>query len=405
MDQRSSAAHTLCVMAAASVLFPAGGLNAQISLAPVVDRWMYPFASSAGNRSSVAAFGSGGDVRFDERDSEFYLAFPTANAAPSGFAPGMYRVAAASLRLQISEDRVFQYDPTQDPYTSYPLNGVAATVDADPGRPIELYGAAYRNGFNVFSFGDSSPFKPGSAFAPPWINVRNAYPIDLGGPGGSARDVSNNIRLGFESVPLAVGTADVEPGTPVPAGTVFTFALTVDDPGVLGYVRAGLAQGRLAFNVSSLPVPAEFGAGPIIYPVFYTSKAAAFGFTAALPPQLTVTATVCPGDYNADGSQNLDDLGDFITDFYTLPAIPGGLQAGAPTYSDQVIGFSTPCANAGDAPAPYALNAYRALGYRVGFSPDGSNSCPLDPSQAFPNLDNLADFLTFYYGSFGTPGC
>jgi hypothetical protein len=105
----------------------------------------------------------------------------------------------------------------------------------------------------------------------------------------------------------------------------------------------------------------------------------------------------CPGDYNRDTFMNLDDLGDFITDYYTIPAIPGGAQASAPTYPSLVVGFSTPCPNAPNAPSPYATDAYRTQGYRVGFSPDGSNSCPLSPEQSFPNLDNLGDFITFFY--------
>jgi hypothetical protein len=112
---------------------------------------------------------------------------------------------------------------------------------------------------------------------------------------------------------------------------------------------------------------------------------------------LGTTILCCPQDYNADGFLNLDDLGDFITDYYTVPAIPGGIQNDAPTYAGLRVGFSEACPNAGDAPTPYAVDAYRTNGYRVGFSVDGSNSCPLDPSQLFPNLDNLNDFITAYY--------
>ena len=117
------------------------------------------------------------------------------------------------------------------------------------------------------------------------------------------------------------------------------------------------------------------------------------------------TPVACAADYNRDSFLNLDDLGDFITDFYTVPAIPGGLQPNAPTYSDvATVGYGTACQFAADAPAPYQTNAYRANGYRVGYSSDGSNSCPFDPSQPFPNLDNLNDYITFYYGTFGQPG-
>jgi hypothetical protein len=122
---------------------------------------------------------------------------------------------------------------------------------------------------------------------------------------------------------------------------------------------------------------------------------------------LTPVSSVAPcvADYNRDAFINLDDLGDFITDFYTDPAIPGGTQPSAPTYPDLAVGFSGPCPAAADAPPPYAITAYRSDGYRVGFSPDGSNTCPFDPSQLFPNLDNLNDFITSYYSTFEGGGC
>ena len=110
------------------------------------------------------------------------------------------------------------------------------------------------------------------------------------------------------------------------------------------------------------------------------------------------TSQGCLADYNRDGFVNLDDLGDYVTDYYTQPAIPGGLQPEAPSYSDIPAGFGVACANAGDAPAPYDVNAYRQFGFRVAYSSDGSNSCPFDPSQSFPNLDHLGDFLTMFYG-------
>jgi hypothetical protein len=119
----------------------------------------------------------------------------------------------------------------------------------------------------------------------------------------------------------------------------------------------------------------------------------------------------CNADYNRDTFLNLDDLGDFITDYYTCPPIPGGAQANAPTYAGQAVGYGQVCPDAPDAPAPYAVNAYRANGFRVGYSSDGSNSCPLGAFNAnecppfFPNLDNLGDYITFYYASIGTPGC
>jgi CubicO group peptidase (beta-lactamase class C family) len=106
-------------------------------------------------------------------------------------------------------------------------------------------------------------------------------------------------------------------------------------------------------------------------------------------------------DYNADGALNLDDLSDFITDFYTHPPIPGGEQPLAPTGDGTQIGFGGPCVGAPDAPAPYAADAYRRFGYRVGFQradSEAANACPADAQEFFPNLDQLSDYITAFYG-------
>ncbi len=85
-----------------------------------------------------------------------------------------------------------------------------------------------------------------------------------------------------------------------------------------------------------------------------------------------VLTNPCVLDYNRDGSLNPDDLGDFITDYYTVPHIPGP------------GGYAIACpANA----PPYAD------GYKTGYTPDGSGQC----NEPFP--DNLGDFITDYYGS------
>jgi trimeric autotransporter adhesin len=145
----------------------------------------------------------------------------------------------------------------------------------------------------------------------------------------------------------------------------------------------------------------------ITNPQFSDSGTYSAVFSNACGSATTVAATVgvfCPTDYGRDGSLNLDDLSDFITDFYMDPPIPGGLQPGGPTYADLRFA-SVPCPNAPSAPAPYAADAYLTHGYRVGFSSDGSNACPADPLQTFPSLDNLAEFITEYYAAFTAGGC
>ncbi|MFN0012665.1 MAG: hypothetical protein ACKVS8_13590 [Phycisphaerales bacterium] len=82
------------------------------------------------------------------------------------------------------------------------------------------------------------------------------------------------------------------------------------------------------------------------------------------------TLTVCPLDYNCDSIPNPDDLGDFITDYYTPGHIPGP------------GGYAVPCAE--NAP-PYDA------GYKAAYTPDQSGQC----TPPFP--DNLGDYITDYF--------
>jgi fibronectin-binding autotransporter adhesin len=162
------------------------------------------------------------------------------------------------------------------------------------------------------------------------------------------------------------------PGYVPPIGTVFTV------------LTAGSVVGSFV-NVDP----------PGVYSVSYTANTVV----------VTVVSGACPTDYNRDGFVNLDDLGDFITDFYLETPVPQGLQPAAPTLADRYVGYGVPCANAPDAGPPYAADAYRVMGYRVGFSLDGSNACPIAPEAAFPNLDNLGDYITQYYAAVNGGGC
>ncbi len=100
---------------------------------------------------------------------------------------------------------------------------------------------------------------------------------------------------------------------------------------------------------------------------FWSREAA----VAADRPRLILTlAPACVLDYNLDTVVNPDDLGDFITDYYTSPHIPGP------------GGYAIACAE--NAP-PYDA------GYKTAFTVDGSGQC----NEPFP--DNLGDFITAYF--------
>ncbi len=84
-----------------------------------------------------------------------------------------------------------------------------------------------------------------------------------------------------------------------------------------------------------------------------------------------VPAPTCSLDYNQDTVINPDDLGDFITDYFSVPHVPGP------------GGYAIPCP--GNTP-PYDL------GYRAAFVPGGTGQCNE------PFSDNLGDWITQYFG-------
>ena len=85
--------------------------------------------------------------------------------------------------------------------------------------------------------------------------------------------------------------------------------------------------------------------------------------------RLTVIAD-CGVDYNTDGSLNPDDLGDFITDYFTVPPVPGP------------GGYAAACP---DNDPPYDQ------GFKAAYTGDGSPQC----NPPFP--DNLGDYITAYF--------
>jgi hypothetical protein len=256
------------------------------------DRWMYPFNSTPGARTTAPTFGSLDPGPFDNRDGQLHVGFDTASAGVTpGLGPERYEIT--SVRVTVTHFQgSFVYDGSYDSYQTY--DGTLA--DADAGRPIELHGLGFRSGFSSLELSPGVPGPPGFeetdayAFGDPTAEgVRNAYPI---APDGA--DVSNNVDGGFESEPWAVGQAmglspgdDVVEGVAgVSAGTTFAFELDLGDPAVLAYLRQGLDAGLLGFAITSLHATSEEGG---TNPVFYTRD----DFDpAAIPPTLEIDYTL-----------------------------------------------------------------------------------------------------------------
>ncbi|MBY0261816.1 MAG: hypothetical protein K2Q20_05705, partial [Phycisphaerales bacterium] len=156
----------------------------------------------------------------------------------------------------------------------------------------------------------------------------------------------------FQLTPLTDGAGILDPVNSIPQATV-TY---VDSTGATPTFPTGIGMYDFAW-VEDTTNPAnsrllvlDAGSSRNVY-VF-----------SIVPP-----APTCRLDYNQDGSVNPDDIGDYITDYFTAPPIagPGGYAISCP-----------------DNPAPYNN------GYKAGYTADGSGQC------GEPNPDNLGDWIT-----------
>ena len=120
---------------------------------------------------------------------------------------------------------------------------IARQADTDAGKPIELFGTGYRNGFTALTFTESgSPFG-GAPIVPPAEGARNVFAATFD-TAGTATDISRQVRQRAEGTPMAIGTtAAVAPGAKVPEGTEFVFDVDLCDPATRAYFQRSLNDG------------------------------------------------------------------------------------------------------------------------------------------------------------------
>jgi hypothetical protein len=235
------------------------------------DRWMYPFNGTPGTRPSASVFGTlDPNSGADSRDGQFLLGWTTSNSVPAGRSATGYRLRSARVILTVNRGDAWVYDGTQDRFETYlSTNDSRRLPDADPGRPIELFGAGFRHGFTAATFPEDGPFQAGGEGQ---VGTRTAYAAG-NGSSGVLTDVSNNVGKAdtnaFEVTPFAVGmVTNVAPGDRVPLGAAVIFELNLADPHIEGYLRDALNIGILRLMVTSLG-SGSFSGAPN-FPQFFT---------------------------------------------------------------------------------------------------------------------------------------
>lgn len=287
---------------------------------PTLDRWVYPFNFQPGTRPVAPTYGSF-DSRFDTRDAEFLVGWDTAGAVQAQAGPARYLIRSVRVTLTsvapIPPTQPFVFDPTYDAYTTYLTNDPLATADADPGRPVELYGVGFRGGFTTETFKENSAFGPLGPIASDTISIgtRNAYAAVFDRD-GALMDIANHVgqrnagwtNAPFDVTPWAIGfTTNALAGEPVPDGARVTFTVDLGDPLILTHIQRALDEGRLRFMVSSLSpagqsTPGGTGAGGGgAYPWWATKENLLYD-----APSLEIEGTVV-GDTDADADGLPDD--------------------------------------------------------------------------------------------------
>ncbi len=284
---------------------------------PQLDRWMYPFNSSAGARATMSVFGSDREVptQFDARDGQILLAFDTDLVIPSGGTAAGYRVTGAEVTLQVQNNLVFRYDPTPDAWTTFlPAADARRTVDADAGQPVELFGVGFRGGYSAATFAEDTAFTGTGNFLSP--GVRNAFAAVVDAT-GTPSDVSNNPRVGFQPKNFATGSiTGLAPGAQVPADSVMRFAVDVNDPGIQAYLCEALHAGRVFFAASALTIVQQ-QAGE--FPVFYAKENAFVSLGLAQAARLRIKVETVPAcvaeDLDCNGVVDFGDVALALIDF------------------------------------------------------------------------------------------
>lgn len=275
---------------------------------PSIDRWVYPFNQTRGYRAAISTFSALGQenafppLSFDQRDAQMLIGFETAPEVPTGRGACGYRVTGASVVLTVSEPDAFRYDSTVDDWTTY----LAGADDAD-GRPVELFGAAFRAPWTAETYFEGSELDPGPDFGPSGAtsDSRFAYATDFAG--GVERDVSNNVRDGFNPIVFAVGRNDaLVQGQYVPIDTELTFELNVQNETVQAYLRRAVDSGRLRLMATALqPASSGGGAGAGEFATFYAKEIDIEGLAA----RLSMSVALLPaGDADGSGVVDFNDI-------------------------------------------------------------------------------------------------
>lgn len=297
---------------------------------PNLDTWLHQAGNvpSKAEPSTFTNYEPGAGFS-QARSGTMVLGFNTSSSIPA-VAPSRYQINSINFTAMLIDTEIpqFIYDPTPDTLAS-----IAGGTD-DPGKPMELFGIGFGNGYQRLGFGAASATEWRES-SPLWPSVQNLqktfniYPLGDDGsgtlgnifnsPGGEGVYQYNEVEDEYELVevvkqpwdvtPWATGTVNgVAPGGIIPGLTNVNFDVNLNLPGVRQYFQQTLSQGYIGVFLSSLHDVSGFhtGGGGDVFPAFYAREgfAVTIGFAdaATLTVDYTILAESPPGDYDHNGT-------------------------------------------------------------------------------------------------------
>ncbi len=255
---------------------------------PYLDRWTYPNNATPGSRGMASVFANSENW---DRMGQLVLGFDTSDLIPTDIGADNYQIDSIVITLIASGEPSFQYDSTYDVFSTY------LTEDSDPGRPIELHGAGFREDYTGDDFlRRNTPVFSGS--------LRTVYPLSWD-DNGKVIDVSRNVELEIESEPWAVGRiSGPDEGAYVNEETEVVFDLDLNNDRVNRYLREGIDSGSLHFVLSSLHTANHQGG----FVNFFTKDSPEEEFFGGYAPRIKIEYSANENSFQMDSSFGINSM-------------------------------------------------------------------------------------------------
>jgi prepilin-type N-terminal cleavage/methylation domain-containing protein len=334
---------SLCVLLIAATTTPAVETRWDW---PAIDTWFHQ-SGNDNDKADPSSFTNyePGSAFFQSRSGTVLLGFDTTACDPVMTSctpiptvdPSRYQINSIRVTATLVQDgRQVIYDPTEDQ-----LGSILGGSD-DPGKPTELFGVGFANGYERLGYGahdGAGPeFEEPTALlssGPTLEQTFNIFPLGDDGtgqlgnvfnsPGGEGTFTINEddelelvevTKQPWHASPWAVGTvAGVSPGAVIPGRPVVTFDVDLSDPAVMDYFQQSLADGSVGVFLTSLHDVTGFhgGGSGDNFPGYYAQQHLAVSMGLAQAARLIVDYEILDpagdtlGDYDGNGEVEMAD--------------------------------------------------------------------------------------------------